>query len=206
MSHLNRRLFLKSLAMAPVMLYCGEAKAGPALRFLQRGLSGVSGLTCVTEYFKNDAAYNTRHWVGQSADNVFVGQAGFVPDADFSLCKITINLYCHVGSITGFEYEFRIYTMDGVSLDTLLGTSNTVYGDNAWSNTPVTFDFAIPVAMVTTGDYGLVVHRSDGSATWNHASVSFSAAGNLSGVYQRWDSLGGIIGTTTVDLICTGYR
>jgi len=65
--------------------------------------------------------------------------------------------------------------MSGNSLDTLLGESNGVTGDNGWSHTFVDFDFSSSVSLSGGTDYAIVLTRKKTDST-NTPTFDYTAA------------------------------
>jgi hypothetical protein len=151
------------------------------------GVRNVAAASCNTVHEQNSSGNSGSYNIGSVDANYYAGQTVWDPAASISVCRLDFNLTKSAGSITGFSYAAQIYTLSGTALNTLLATSDSVTGSDAWSATTVTFSFSSPPALSSGTQYALVVTRNgfDGS---NYAVVNQTAAGGMSGSAAIWDS------------------
>ena len=126
--------------------------------------------------------------MGYDTSFYYMGQQT-VPGANVNVTSVSWVL-SKAGTISGsFTYACKIFTMSGNDLGTLTGTSDTVLGDNGWSETTVVFTFSSPVTLASGTDYAFALQRIDGgTSTSNYALVRCSASGGFAGNYAHWRS------------------
>ena len=90
-------------------------------------------------WFENDAGDAGQVNLGNDANLYYVGQGGFDPGEDISICKVTVYPDLQAGDITGKTFYCQVWTMSGTSLGILQGESDGVVGSNLWDFSPVYF-------------------------------------------------------------------
>lgn len=148
--------------------------------------SGGGGGGSPAIWLTNSAATTSGFGVGYDNSYYYFGQQS-IPGANTNVTKVTWKL-SKAGTISGaFTYVCKIFTMSGTDLGTLTGTSETVSGDDAWSETLVDFTFSSPVALSSGTDYAFVIQRTDGGvSSSNYVTARVTAEGGLVGSYAHW--------------------
>lgn len=180
-----------------------------------RMLQGVAGAvaanasSCSTQHATNSSAHSLYTYSNPaSGDAYYVGQWSYDPGSDISICKITLILKS-AGTISGNNYTVDIYTLGGgtpSALDTLLGSSEAVAGNNSWDNTSVDFSFSSAVAASSGTNYAIVLRSSGAASDTNTVGVSHSDAGGLTGYRGSWNSSKTGTGWGTDDVRMTIYK
>jgi len=98
--------------------------------------------------------------------------------------------------VTGYTYYAKIWSMDGTSLDTVLGTSTGVKGSNAWSDTDVEFTFSSPVSCSAGTDYAITVDHGETENGLNYIRINRNGANTLNGYVAFWGKGKTISGST----------
>ena len=118
----------------------------------------------------------------------YAGQAQWSPaSGTVSICKVSFTLSLGLGSVTGYTYYAKIWSMDGTSLDTVLGTSTGVKGSNAWSDTDVEFTFSSPVSCSAGTDYAITVDHGETENGLNYIRINRNGANTLNGYVAHWE-------------------
>lgn len=139
-------------------------------------------------FFTNTTGtHGTSIYVGSSADTTYGGMNDYAADANYTLCKIHINLTNGYGSITGVNFKAGVFTLSSGNLNTQTGDwSENVAGNNAWSNTEVEFTWLlVNYPSLSSGTtYAVVITTSDVSGD---NPVKFDVDDGSTGVhYVQW--------------------
>jgi hypothetical protein len=144
--------------------------SGLASIFGQALASGEASYTLLWDSFNA----GTSSWPigGEGLGYGLGGVRNWVDASARTIGKVSVKLLKSGGDISGQTYTCKIYTSDPGATNnfqTLLATSNSVAGSNAWSNTIV--DFIFPTPYTTTGGvaYNFVFGTNSNDNT-NYAS------------------------------------
>jgi hypothetical protein len=149
------------------------------------GTAGAGGASCqATAFYDSFGTPAGYVRAGASTDEYYAGSSTFNPGANKSVCKVNVKLACPNAGCAGQNYYIALFTMNGTSLNTLLGTSNAVTGSDAWNVTTVAFTFATPVALTNGTSYGLVVYTT----TANGDDLVRISRHDATGTTSEWDS------------------
>lgn len=114
--------------------------------------------------------------------DVYVGQQGWIPIADISICRLTFR--CTLED--GVNYKASVWTLSGNNLDAKQGESDSVTGTG--SEDWISFPFSTAVNVSSGIQYALVFSREDGQ----EPSVSDNLAygpGTISGNLASWNAV-----------------
>jgi hypothetical protein len=179
-----KKIFVVLLALlCPVTAFCSTEQIRAVV-----GMAKTVGYTCSgTPTVDNSANTNgSTYYVGRTTDNYYAGQSAFNPGADASVCKISFFVRS-VGNVTGKTYTARVWTMSGTSLNSNIGSSDSI-GGGSWSTEQlITFTFSIPVSLTNGTSYGITLDGGGYDAT-NYLEIRLKqVTGNdISGAYRNW--------------------
>ena len=141
-------------------------------------------------WFENDTSVYSGVNLGYNDNGYHIGQGEFNPGEDISVCKVSVGIQRSGGDVTSRTVYCQIWTMDGHNLDTNIGESNGVVGDNDWDFSYVDFDFSASVNLNNGTDYAIVV-TTKGIDTVNSLAVAYTTAKTgFDGGYTFWSSAG----------------
>lgn len=152
---------------------------------------------------ENTSAITDNRDISDTANTYYLGVSQYdpgsgTPGATIVVRAVEFALDKEGGDISGKTYTCYIYDDSGGALNTLLGTSNGITGDNAWSDTWVKFDFPAGVTLSSGTNYNIVLSAGSVDAT-NYAVINVTASGGLAGVTGNWDSGGTRQSFTSLD-------
>ena len=135
--------------------------------------------------------------VCRTSSSYYAGQAQWSPaSGTVSICKVSFTLTRGDGSVIGYTYYAKIWSMDGTSLDTVLGKSSGVKGSNEWSDTDVTFTFSSPVSCAAGTDYAITLDHGETEDGASYIRINRNGADTLNGYIASWGTAKTIISST----------
>lgn len=161
---------------------------------------GVTPAACSVAY-TNAAAITTENNFGVAdPDRFYGGQGDWVGSTN--ICSITFYLTLRGGDVSTKGYVAKIWVYNHASglLESLLGTSATVAGNNSWSDTPVTFTFASPVTVANGTYYALTCSPTNAADSGNYIGMAATADGQIEGITVFWKADGTFSGYETTDM------
>jgi hypothetical protein len=181
----------KSILIIVILSIAALCFAGPLQEMHKRVIAGstIAGgeESCSETPFINYSS-GAADWE-ELSNSYYIG--GFItPTSNRDVCQINFYLDSANGDISGKTYTVRLWTVDGNDLDTEIGTSTGVTGDNGWSEEFVSFTFASPVSLTSSTEYAFTLDQGGVDGT-NYVSVFFDTAdGDARTHLARWDNTG----------------
>lgn len=192
-----KRLFL-CLALLVTVFPCAHAR-----RWVPKPVATGTTYSVI----EANSSAQTATWAqGDASTDYYAGQFYYVPPSDTTLYAVDVDLTLGFGDISGKSYTLQVWTQDGSqNMQTLLGTSSAVTGNNSWSHTTVRFTIAAGVALTTSGLYCIVITNGAAPSGANYLSIDQSAAGGLNGYSGIFTSAGTYQSLATSDCKMTLY-
>lgn len=129
----------------------------------------------------------------------YAGQGQWSPaSGTVSICQVSMTLTKAAGSVTGYTYYAKIWSMSGTSLDTVLGTSAGITGSDEWSDTNVDFTFTSSVSCTAGTDYAITVDHGAVADGVNYILVNRTGSNTINGYISGWKT-DKTINSSTVD-------
>jgi len=141
------------MPVAPAVAHMGLPVIG--------GGAGGGEVTCDTELVSDTG--NNDYWSSNSVTVALVGQGGFVPASNATICSVTFSIHSYNGSYSNYDVTARVYDFDGTDLDGLVTGDCTSDTTNISGTGEVTFT-GLSCSIVTTGTYAIVFGRTDDTA------------------------------------------
>jgi hypothetical protein len=141
---------------------------------------------CTTVYAENTSAYADYEFIGLGTNNnYYMGQHNYAPGENINVCAVVVKLRVIGVDVSDHTLYAHIFDQDGNNLDTELGVSGGVTGNNSWSDTEVTFSFSPAVSLSGGTNYAIVLRDADSEAT-HAARFTLSLTGGLAGQAGRF--------------------
>lgn len=154
-----------------------------------------SSLSC--QAYVSATGTTDQYGVSRTSATYYAGQGQWSPaSGTVSVCQVSFTLVLAAGSVTGYTYYAKIWSMDGTSLDTVLGTSTGVTGSDAWSDTDVEFTFSSPVSCSAGTDYAITLDHGETEDGTNYIKINRNGADTLNGYVAYWGTDKTISGST----------
>lgn len=94
----------------------------------------------------------------------------------YTICSVTMAVNKKAGDISDRNYYVEIYDMSGTALNTKLGSSVAVVGNNSWVRQYLQeFEFTTPVVLSASTDYAIVITVDHAVDTSNYAEFDNGA-------------------------------
>jgi hypothetical protein len=159
--------------------FCGQVESGSSVT--------CTALTAGTTQDASDS-------VGYGDDDYYRGWRFLDAGSSHDICRMVVNMSLEAGTITGFTYYAQIWTLDGggTALGDMVanGESAGVTGSQAWSDTPVTYNWSPSVTLAQNTTY-IIVFTRKGWDNSNYASILKDEAADTmtycTGI-ARWNS------------------
>ena len=143
------------------------------------GLRPASSPIC-SILFSNQAT--SADTFGTTDQKVYLGSL-YTFATSANVCSFQTKLIKSAGDISAISYKVQIYTLSANNLNTLVGESDSVLGDNSWSATWVTFPVTVPFSVAAGTSYAIVITSGTYDAS-NYASGYYAASTGW--VYRTW--------------------
>ena len=134
---------------------------------------------------------DNRLGVGDSTDHQYFGLYWTAPTTK-QICKVAFNLTRDSGTITGYTYTAKIWTLTGTDLNAVVdgGVSSAVAGSQDWVDTDVVFTFGDYPSVSGSTTYAITVEQNTISAS-DYITANFSNTVSGTDYLGRWDSASG---------------
>lgn len=111
-------------------------------------ISTGGGAPTYTLIYDSVVAGGTAQEVGNTSIYRYGANTTFVDTVDRAVSKLAARVTKAAGDISGKTYYFKIWSLSGSSLGSILATSAGITGNNSWSNTVVedTISYTIPAS------------------------------------------------------------
>lgn len=145
---------------------CQGMGPGPGFTVSSSGSETCSSTATIDILGNNSyTGLNTHYYLG--------GQ--ITPTSNISVCQVDVTLGAYDGDISGKSIYVRLWTLSGTSLDTNIGTSAAVTGDNAWDEEYVAFTFSSSVSLSSSTTYAFTVDQGGVDGT-NFITLFYSGS------------------------------
>ncbi len=175
------------LLLIPSLLFAGSIQQQHSAVISKMGGGG-----CDTVLYSNTTATEADMDINDGSGFKYVGNS-FTPAGAETICKATFYVSYKTGDISAKTFRAYLCTVTGNDLNVLTEADSTVTGSNAWSDTPIDFEWSAGYSVSGSTEYVIIitmgatgVEDSDGS---NYAELEYSTSTAFpSGVLSRYSA------------------
>jgi len=182
---------MKKLLLSILAILLCASFADAQIISIAKKKAGGGGEACntTTAYVSNTSTATVNLGYHTHNYNYYAGTT-YTPAENISVCQIDIYIDYTAGDISGKTYTVTIWSLSSGNLDTLLGTSGGVTGNNSWSSSWPSFSFASPVSLSSGTAYGIAVAVTGAVDSSNYASGGSNGESVFTGEEMNWLSSG----------------
>jgi len=192
MGKLGVKAFIGILILTfSLSLVCTGGDGWAQIISIAKKKAGGGGEACnTTTAYVSNTSTATANLVYHTHNYNYYAGTTYTPAENISVCQIDIYIDYTAGNISGKTYTVTIWSLSSGNLDTLLGTSGGVTGNNSWSSSWPSFSFASPVSLSSGTAYGIAVAVTGAVDFSNYASGGSNGESVFTGEEMNWLSSG----------------
>lgn len=140
--------------------------------------AAAGGGSCPADGSPSTSQAGVTGWIQVNKDAPYAGQV-YQEASNWQICKVAFKLTA-IGTISGKTLTAYVYALDGsgdISTGSPLATSDSVTGNNSWSNVDVFFTFPTPPTLTGGVNYAIVVFISGGTDASNYIQTYYNVGG-----------------------------